>query len=376
MGFLGSMFVGKNAKLKPVTVEQVVIGRKEFVKGEVTVRELAQRWERGHEWVRLALRGKIFPKTEAAITGSLTRCRRHMTDKQVIEARRAYVAGEIKQEEIATKYGLSQTRCSSMLFGKTYKDIGEAVTARPNYRRLTDKEVLEARRAYAAKEVNQNQLAAKYNLHQKTISWLLRGKTYKHLPGAVPDGNGQFQRKLTDEQVLAARKAFRTRQIAVKHLADYYRLDRAPMQNILVGKSYKNVPLAVRRIADFAPKRAGNMKRLRYIEAMTEAERALAKRTILGLLARYGGTRGLADAVGVKIHAVQKWRKQGCAARNTHEQVAEITGVPKEHLRPDMHRPTGKPYYGLPTASRDEIGMLIMFATTGRIKLPEDEEAA
>lgn len=370
--------VGKSANLKPVSRDQVIYGRKQFVKGETTVKELSKRWERGIAWVRLALRGKIYPG-KTVINVELTRFRRRMTPEQVIEARRAYAAGEMNQEEIAAKYG--QINCGNMLFGKTYKDIGEAVTDKRNYRSLSDEEVIEVRRAYAAKEFTQHEIAAKYKLHQKSVSNLLRGLTYKHLEGAVEDSDGKFARKLTDQQVIEARKAFRSRKLTVKSLAEYYGIDRSPMRGILVGRCYKEVPLAVKRITDFAPPRKGRSNRLLHSEAMTPEERSVAKSSVLALIDHYGGTQNTATALGMKIETIQHWRKKGMVSLPQYQKIAEILAVPVEQVRPDLHRPNGKPYYGLPSTSRDEIEMLIAMANDiGSVRVHwserEDEEAA
>jgi hypothetical protein len=47
--------------------------------------------------------------------------------------------------------------------------------------KLTEELVREIRTRYAAKEKSQKQLAREYKVGQMTISWLVRGLTWKHV---------------------------------------------------------------------------------------------------------------------------------------------------------------------------------------------------
>lgn len=51
-------------------------------------------------------------------------------------------------------------------------------------------------------------------------------------------------------------------------------------------------------------------------------------------IARAGGMRPLANAIGVTYQAIQAWRKRIPAERVFDVELA--TGIPKEELRPDL----------------------------------------
>lgn len=56
-----------------------------------------------------------------------------------------------------------------------------AIGERQGFAKLTEAEVLEIRRAYAAREASQYRLAALYGVCRGTIGFILRGETWRHL---------------------------------------------------------------------------------------------------------------------------------------------------------------------------------------------------
>ncbi len=48
--------------------------------------------------------------------------------------------------------------------------------------KLTDQKVQDIRRRYAAGGVSQSQLAREYGVRQPTLNWIVRQKTWKHIP--------------------------------------------------------------------------------------------------------------------------------------------------------------------------------------------------
>lgn len=121
-----------------------------------------------------------------------------LTEQDVLKIRAAVAAGE-DARAVATKYGL-QGRSSVylVLSGRTWGHLPGTVRinkARTQVRgekaglaKLTANQVLEARHRYRATDVTLSELAAEYGLKKSAMRQAITGKTWAHLPDAVPAG--------------------------------------------------------------------------------------------------------------------------------------------------------------------------------------------
>lgn len=103
-----------------------------------------------------------------------------LTNKQVLEIREAYAIGGITQAQIAAKYGVSPVAISQIVRGSSRKTVGGETadyTSRGHRpRKLTNSQVLEIREACAIGGIAQTQIAAKYGVSGATISKIVRGE--------------------------------------------------------------------------------------------------------------------------------------------------------------------------------------------------------
>ena len=327
---------------KVITPLMISVARRDFAARKVTVLELMQRMDRGDAWVRLMLRGKLDGQHKRhAIQGNLSSFKRHMTNEQVIEARRAYAAKEINQVQLARKLGVDQHSIATMLSGETYKDIPGAIDVLYDQPRVfTDEEVIEMRLAYRDRRITQTVLEKKYGVHQKTISQMLRGITYKHLPHAVEDRDGSVEsRMLSNQQVMDARKLLSSRRFTVRELATYYRTSHTVMARLLDGRTYAEVPGALS--IDYARSRVGRQMRKTTLDMMQADERRIARAAVDKLIAHFGGQKAAARALGLGIRTVHQWSMRGYIGSETVDKVAEVMGLPVAEMRPDMIRLRG-----------------------------------
>jgi DNA-binding MarR family transcriptional regulator len=81
-------------------------------------------------------------------------------------------------------------------------------------------------------------LAKKYKVSHTSMSRLLRGVTYPNLEGPLDPGS---QRKLTRQEVVAARHLRHDFETPITDLARMYDVNRSSMRRILCGISYRNV---------------------------------------------------------------------------------------------------------------------------------------
>ena len=78
-------------------------------------------------------------------------------------------------------------------------------------------------------------LAKKYKVSHTSMSRLLRGVTYAHLGGPIDPGG---KRKLTPQEVVAARQLRYDFKMSVAELALMYDVDRSSMRRILRGLAH------------------------------------------------------------------------------------------------------------------------------------------
>lgn len=113
--------------------------------------------------------------------------RRKLSEAQVAEIKALY--GELTQQELADRYGVSIYAISCIIRGKTWKHVlggstssEEARLRRKRARKLTAEDVRMIRALYA-QGMTQRELAERFGVGQTTISAVVRGASWAHLEG-------------------------------------------------------------------------------------------------------------------------------------------------------------------------------------------------
>lgn len=357
----------RERKTKPVTRTDVYRARIQFAKGEVTLPELEARFERKRKWVLQMLHGTLkitgyrsekIPN-RYVIKQNLITAARTLTREQVIEARRAYDAREKTQHQLALDLNISQQNVCLMLSGQTYKDVPGAVEQHNHgaERFFTDDEVREYRRLYTEGAITQTAIATRHNTIQKTVSAMLRGYSYKHVPGHCETALFSTRRCLTQAQVIEARKLFGTRKFRVAELAAYYETCPKVLRAALTGETFRELPGA--KPITYAAAKPKQKKRI----VMTFEEIKAARAMIAEVIKAAGSQKKLAADLGVSLDAVYNWHLKGVISNQMIDRVVEYSGLSKEKLRPDLFR--AKPNLKIGVPRKAELAMLVRVTLDG-----------
>lgn len=203
------------------------------------------------------------------------------TDEQVIEFRRAVGAGEILHTDLARKMGCKAETMRGLLEGRRYRHVPGALTKLPkcpgNRRMFTPEQVLFMRLIVAGGTVSATQLARHYKVHLKAMTQILKGVVYTDVPERV-DLTGFMERRrgLTDEEVLRARRYYATRTVSYGMLALEFGIAKKNIADLIRGRTYKHLPLAVPEHVRYRHRLAlGNKRqRQRIVRASSASSRA------------------------------------------------------------------------------------------------------
>jgi AraC-like DNA-binding protein len=154
-----------------------------------------------------------------------------------------------KAEEVAAEFGMSARNLTAMLYGSTYKHVPDALDHREianAKRKFLPEVVLFMRLAYRPKTVSFQKIGDAFGIPHQSVAKMITGGLYEDVPCAIKDTNGvKLRRRLSDEECRAARRKFRTRWVPLSTLATDYQMSEAAMLNMIRGRTYKDVPDAV-----------------------------------------------------------------------------------------------------------------------------------
>lgn len=108
-----------------------------------------------------------------------------LTDDIVREMRRVHREEGIGKRKLAARHGVSESTAHAILRNKTWLHIlgrdDQSVAMGLGTTIMTDHEVLEMRRLYKESKVSQARLAEKFGVSKTTVSFIVRGMSWKHL---------------------------------------------------------------------------------------------------------------------------------------------------------------------------------------------------
>jgi hypothetical protein len=212
--------------------------------------------------VSMMLLGKSYKHVPEPVPASFAnRIRRTWSDEVVLFMRLAYAAPGVTATKIAEAHDGNLETILNILMGRTYKDVPGAIdklkpqgpaavlalNASAMERRLFAPEVaLFIRLAYKPRVVSAARIARAFGTDPDSICRLLRGESYKEVPCALEAlGTKGNDRLLTDEQVIQARRWFRSGLRSTPQIGKLFGMKQAATYNMIRGITYSDVPEAV-----------------------------------------------------------------------------------------------------------------------------------
>lgn len=188
-----------------------------------------------------------------------------ITEQQVIGIRNLIAEGVLTQGEIGAMFGIDQTQVSDIAGGEIWKSSpGPIKTDKyaPKNRKisrgedhgcstLTESDVQEIRRLGSTGELNQPQIAEKFGIDQTTVSNILVGKIWNHLPSSCEykkrttgtNSKGKAC-KLTEESVTQMREYYRNGW-SFSAIAETFKISPESARGAIIGKRWSHVPGAI-----------------------------------------------------------------------------------------------------------------------------------
>ena len=177
---------------------------------------------------------------------------RKLSNREVVWLRERRATGELLKD-LSVDFGISIRSVSLAARGETYRDVDGPLTKtfvkrrtviRHTKRKLSDEQVVEIRNRYANGET-QTALAIEFGVSHQTIGAIVRGKTYKDVPGPLTKNCRGTQRsklrKFSDEQVFQIRNRYASEE-TLTALATEFGASISAIRNIVTGKTYKDLP--------------------------------------------------------------------------------------------------------------------------------------
>jgi hypothetical protein len=244
---------------------------------EVTLYSLSQEMDLTIEYVIDILVGKTYPYIDSIVPKDHPKIiapRPRFTGDDVVAERLAVIAGNgsYKISNVALKLGCRICAAEALLSGHTYVKLPHVVPPELMSRikhlprgRMTPElvEDIRIRLVEGQGAITVEDIAAELGRSPSSVSGALRGLTYKHVAAPVVEPlvvsmkrqRNIRTRKLTSEVALFIRLSYKPGVVDVRLLCNKFGVNEHTMTNLLVGKSYKDVPCAVERVRKIADRR-------------------------------------------------------------------------------------------------------------------------
>jgi transcriptional regulator with XRE-family HTH domain len=245
---------------RKMTDAQVVEARNRYANENIPARTLAEEYGVSLPYMSQILNGRKYPHLPGVLPADVRKRRiwevRHtqtnplkgrilaLSEDEITEIQRRYLAGNISTRQLADEYGVSKATIM------THVDAEVMVQRRgKRIQRLTDEQVATIRDRYAAGGIQQAALADEYGVGIEQISHIVRGDQWKDADGVIlPDDNptmhyGEWHvhAKLTNQQVIEARELYAWGGYTLKQLARMYDVGRTTMHRIVTGQVYARI---------------------------------------------------------------------------------------------------------------------------------------
>lgn len=279
-------------KVRKLSEEQVLAARRHYAKswGNIPLCQIGKEMGIDECWARMVLTGERYSHLPDALPKIVFE-RRRWPPEVVLFMRLTYGLPGVSLSTFAERYQTDAESIRRALLGESYKDVPGALDAlkppgwnmedaRNLSRRGFDVEtVKEMRAAYHPVTMTTMMLSERYGVNHSTIADILVGRTYKEVPGALPHlGKKAVTRlRLPDETVIAARNSLRGGFETQRQIAARLGIPETCAGDMLRGRTFKSVPGAVRMST-------GELrKRFNATQARLKAKRPLFKAVVARL---------------------------------------------------------------------------------------------
>ena len=183
-----------------------------------------------------------------------------LTAAQVDEIRGRYAAGGITYRELAAEHGVSINVIAQIVKHLIWAHLGDTddeaaadkrARGEAHYAsRLTELQVGEIRRRYAAGGITQRELAAEYGVSIQAIGHIIKHLTWAHLDAPdtdeaavnnMPRGEAHPASKLTADQVREIRRSYTAGGITYRELAAEYGVSEITVRLIVKHRAWAHV---------------------------------------------------------------------------------------------------------------------------------------
>lgn len=238
---------GENHPNALLTNSQVLSIRKTFDGEPNTVKRLARQYGVSKSAIRAILDGTNYP----SVGGKLYNFDKRVDDSIVVELRQRYVNDGIPTPQLAEEYGINQGTICSLVNGNSRKDLGGPTHKRTMLgedhpqAKLTDAEVVEIRKRYAAGGVTYRELAEDYGTVIPTIASIITGKSRLEAGGPISTwamkGDKTPNSKLNEKDVLQIRDMYAGGGYTYAMIADNFAISKGWVAEIVRGEVWEHV---------------------------------------------------------------------------------------------------------------------------------------
>ncbi len=197
----GTFRRGSTAPNAKLTESQVAEIRRMYAEGDTSQNELAALFGVARGAINSIIAAKTWGHVSQKVPLVDGRAHRNAacTPEQAMEIRQLYASGRYSQAELGEKYGVSRAAICGIVTGrKAWKRLGSPLPladGRSTRRStLTSPQAESIRREYAAGDISQVALCAKYGVTRSTIGSIIRGETWVDAGGPIQSVDGPVQR--------------------------------------------------------------------------------------------------------------------------------------------------------------------------------------
>lgn len=209
--------IGEKSTSAKLTDSNVIDIRKQYKEGGITYRQLAQKYNVDYTNIACIISGKtwtyldedILSPSEIAERASISRKaamageKHHqakLSEQDIVIIRRRYKNEIISASQLAKEYYVTKENINNIISGRSWSHIPEGILTHSEIRerqaifrkatyigengcnhKLTENDVISIRKQYEKRELNQYQLAEKYNVHQGTIYNIVTRRGWTHI---------------------------------------------------------------------------------------------------------------------------------------------------------------------------------------------------
>lgn len=170
--------------------------------------------------------------------------RAKLTNEQVLKIRARYISGEPTKsiyKDFEKLYSFETFQ--QIVLGTHYKRVGNIPTQKDKRMansRFTEQDILEIRKGYLQENKTQQELANKYGVSQSTIKDIVNYKSYTEITDTFENKRKRKSYRLTADEVREMRKLYKENK-TIQELAWQFKIDQTAVRKCVTYQTYKNI---------------------------------------------------------------------------------------------------------------------------------------